>query len=210
METNGPGQLVTGDEAWLDSPLLPGTRLSWVRTGIGRHELRTAERQTVVSEWRRTISAGGKTFTLKTVDPFTLPGIPRNISNYRPGKPAHMRPDGQVNEPDTSLSKLLDETGTPILYISGNTIARQVGCIKFPGHRELRFRVQGTNRTHAIMTAADQDGNKVARYRIAYPKATGWRQVQITVHPDQELTDELTLAIALPAPWLHSGFEKDN
>jgi len=50
------------------------------------------------------------------------------------------------------------------------------------------------------MTAVDQAGNEVARYWL-----DGWR-VQITVH--QELTDELALAIALSAPWLHSCFDK--
>jgi hypothetical protein len=32
------------------------------------------------------------------------------------------------------------------------------------------------------------------------------RMIHITVHPDQRLTDELTLAIAASAPWLSSYF----
>lgn len=50
------------------------------------------------------------------------------------------------------------------------------------------------------MTAVDQAGNEVARYRL------NGRTVQITVH--QELTDALALAIALSAPWLHSASTK--
>jgi hypothetical protein len=46
------------------------------------------------------------------------------------------------------------------------------------------------------MTAVDQAGNKIARYRAR----------QITVHPDQSLTDELVLAI-ISAPWLASYFD---
>ena len=54
------------------------------------------------------------------------------------------------------------------------------------------------------MTAVDQAGNKVARYRL-----TGKLKllpIEITVHPDQQLTDELALVIALSAPWLSSYF----
>jgi hypothetical protein len=54
------------------------------------------------------------------------------------------------------------------------------------------------------MTAVDQDGNNVAHYRAPSPRQP---TVEITVHPDWELTDELVLAIAISAPWLHSYFE---
>jgi hypothetical protein len=138
-------------EAWRDFGQLPGTRLSCVRTGIGRRELRTAEQQTVASGRdsllvrRTTLSAGGKTFTQKWVDEFSWPGIAKTISSYRPGEPAHMRPDGQANKMDTWLRQLLNETGTPILYTAGITSGQAGGYIKFPGHRWLRFPVQGTN-----------------------------------------------------------------
>jgi hypothetical protein len=60
------------------------------------------------------------------------------------------------------------------------------------------------------MTAVDQAGTKVARYRFA-PTRTGARmRVEITVHPDQRLTDELTLAIAESAPWLRSYFRESG
>ena len=63
--------------------------------------------------------------------------------------------------------------------------------------------VRGGFKAHdAIMTAVDQDGNKVAEYQ-----APRWlRQTVITVHPDSTLTDELVLVIAISAPWLHSYF----
>jgi DivIVA domain-containing protein len=190
----------------------PGTCLSLVRTGIGRCELRTAEQQTVVSVrdtwmgWRMMLSAGGKSFTWKEVPASWWPGIAGTISSYRPGDPGHMRPsyyyEGQADKKDPGLRQLLDETGTPILFTGGSVSGGAAGYIKFPGHRWLRFPVQGRRRKHAIMTAVDQAGNEVARYRL------NGRTVQITV--DQELTDELTLAIALSAPWLHSCFDKGN
>ena len=101
------------------------------------------------------------------------------------------------------MYQVRDETGTPILYTAGQHFNSAAGgYIKFPGQRWLRFPVRGTGWTDAIMTAVDQAGNKVARYRLADPR-TGFRQItEITVHPDQRLTGELTLAIAASAPWL--------
>jgi hypothetical protein len=57
------------------------------------------------------------------------------------------------------------------------------------------------------MTAVDQAGNRVARYRISQsPK----RAVEITIHLDRELTDELVLAIAISAPWLRRYFKTES
>jgi hypothetical protein len=61
---------------------------------------------------------------------------------------------------------------------------------------------------NAIMTAVDQARNGVARYRISGKGSTVPKLVEITVHPDWKLTDELVLAIAISAPWLGSYFEK--
>jgi hypothetical protein len=52
-----------------------------------------------------------------------------------------------------------------------------------------------------MMTAVDQAGNKVARYRRSKSL------VEITLHPDHNLTDELVLAIIISAPWLTSYFD---
>ena len=50
------------------------------------------------------------------------------------------------------------------------------------------------------MTAVDQAGNSVARYRISDGMD------QIIVNPRWNLTDELALAIVISAPWLSSYF----
>jgi hypothetical protein len=68
------------------------------------------------------------------------------------------------------------------------------------------------------MTALDQAGRKVARYRItsrspsknsrrAFKK---WREIEITFHPDQQLTDELLLTLALTAPWISESFDSSG
>jgi len=58
------------------------------------------------------------------------------------------------------------------------------------------------------MTAVDEAGNTVVRYRlIAAPGSRHRRRiVEIAVHPDWKLTDELALSIPVSAPWLRSYF----
>jgi hypothetical protein len=57
---------------------------------------------------------------------------------------------------------------------------------------------------HAQRTC-DQEGRQVARYMIA-----GRRAIDITVHPDQRLTDELILTLALTARWVSSYFDSSG
>lgn len=64
------------------------------------------------------------------------------------------------------------------------------------------------------MTAVDQSGNKVARYKTLAKgldpgRSFGLSQaIEITVHPSRKLTDELTLALAISAGWLVSYFDR--
>jgi hypothetical protein len=83
-------------------------------------------------------------------------------------------------------------------------------CVSFPDQRWLRFLVRGTKPANAIMTAVDQAGNKVIRCRISRLRNIGSRTaLEITVHPDWKLTDELALAIAMSdyCSWLRHYFD---
>jgi len=217
VRIGGPSRQECAD-AWEDFGQQPGTRLSLVPTEARRHELRTAEQQTVATGcylsvqpsaiWHPSaaLSAGGRTFTLNKVTRSSWPGIAETISRDRPDQPAHSLKH-QPNNKDPYLHQLLDETGTPVLYRAGEHTDRSDNAyIKFRGHRWLRFPVRGTSRADAIMTAVDQDGNKVARYRLARNETGPRKAVEITIHPDQQLTDELTLVIALSAPFLRGYF----
>jgi DivIVA domain-containing protein len=193
-------------DAWHDFAREPGTRLSWVRTGVLRRELRTAEQQRIASSrggWvADTLTAGGRTFTWRRVTRSSWPGIADTISHEDPYDPAAVS-KRKAGKKDPWLSQLRDETGIPVLYTAGGPY------IKFPGRRWLRFPVRGTRRANAIMTAVDQAGNKIARYRLIRDGGSVWRTIyggsvwrttEITVHPDQRLTDELALAITASAP----------
>lgn len=64
------------------------------------------------------------------------------------------------------------------------------------------------------MTAVDQTGTPVARYRFLHDgklPVRAWRPrrapVEIAVHPRRELTEELALALAISADSLASYFD---
>lgn len=189
-------------DAWRDFGQQPGTQLRWVWTGryprgAMHGELHTAERQTVASArsrwpaWPRptTVITGGRTFTWKPVTGSALPGIAiiRELLDFDPTR------------------ELLDETGTPVLCTSGKNFNFRAGaCITFPDRRWLKFPVRGTESENGIMTAVDQAGNKVAQYKVI--QEGDWLGNEITVHPGQQLTDELVLALVISAPWLGEYF----
>ena len=215
-------------EAWRDLGQQPGTNLRWVRTGTARRELRTADQQTIACRhgWdiaaNITISTGGRTVTWKRVTGSSLPHIAEiaarnaqdltghflraaSLPRWIPGarRLESSRPQDLAHVP---VRELVDEAGIPILYTSGLHVYEQAGaCITFGEQRWLRFPVRGTQRTNAIMTAVDQAGNKIARYRLVGGKRR-WKEIEITMHVGQLLADELVLAIALSAPWLSSYF----
>ena len=168
------------EKAWRDFGQLPGTHLWWGGTGKFKKELRTAEEQTLASSRRlfgETFSAGGRDFTWSS-------------------------------PPRQGWRELVDkETGVPVLYTSGqNYECRAEASIMFPDQRWLRFLVRGTGRVNAIMTAVDETGNRIARYRISNMRSWTLDTVEITVHPGSELTDELALALVISAAWLEFYF----
>jgi hypothetical protein len=216
--------------AWRDFGQAPGMHLRWGRAGRRRlggacYELRTLQQQTIASRdgQRLTVLAGGRSFTYKKTDiparstaDSWPPGIAELAARSWRDSAGHyaaetMGSKAQRREARTAR-ELVDETGIPILYSSGKNFDRQAyACVTFPDQRWLRFLVRGTEPGNAIMTAVDQAGNRVARYR----KSTGdppWEraEAEITVHPDQRLTDELVLAIAISAEWLESYFSRPS
>jgi DivIVA domain-containing protein len=219
-EPGGPAMCIAAPSAqeyadgWRGFGQQPGTRLRWEKTGAMRGYLRTAD-QTLASCHApasflpATLSAAGRSFTLKYVTKSAWPGIAETISPDWLGED-RMVPR-QPGDRDPALRQLIHETGIAVLYCGGRHFNRSAGSyIKFPGHRWLRFPVRGTKPLNTIMTAVDQAGNKVARYRITPHKHQWWTDVsntvEIIVHPSQRLTEELALVLALSAPWLFSYF----
>lgn len=77
--------------------------------------------------------------------------------------------------------------GLPALYISGLHFDNIAGAsITFPDKRWLRFPVRGTRRTDAIMTAVDDRGDSVVRYRLISPDSRGQRTASAFLERDDE------------------------
>jgi DivIVA domain-containing protein len=209
--------------AWRDFGQEPGIRLRWERVKPGSRELRTAEGQTIASLGRRvrvqTVSIGGRSFTLKKIRPAPSepPGLAEILARSERDFDGHFAKNRHgwlllndpLDAPRRRVRELADEAGTPILYTGGLAFAHRAwASITFPDQRWLRFLVRGTDEGNAIMTAVDQAGNKAVRYRRQLvPGTFGRNLVEITVHPDWKLTDELALAIAISAPWLRGYFQ---
>jgi hypothetical protein len=108
---------------------------------------------------------------------------------------------GKVAAGFDAIEVAVDETGAAVLYISGTHYDHRADTrTSFPDGRWLRFPIRGTDTSDAIMTAVDETGKRVARYRC-----TG-ADTEIIVHPDCQLTDELTLVIAASEGLVHSYF----
>jgi len=219
----------------------PGLHLRWVWIEPdNRSELRAADEETLASLYRKSLSTGGTKFTLKTLSApsaslmsaaagTTPPAVAEIVAGSQRDHNGHFAAeptwrDLRVEAGD--VRELLDETGAPILYVCGrNYEYRAWARVTFPDQASLRFLVRGTRPANAIMTAVDQAGNKVARYRLSgygepIPKTEiSWfpggldrprpgTPVEITVHPDWALTDELALTILISAPWLGAYFDR--
>jgi hypothetical protein len=217
-------------DEWRDFGQQPGTylRSAWVRAA--RFELRTTQVQAIASVgghlWfmprfaPKVVRAGGRSFRFRMTAPAGsssqgIAEIAADSARDRDGHFAAKTTSSREQEADAKrrarerLVEVVDKAGTPILYISGrNFDGRAWARISFPDQRWLRFLVRGTGKANAIMTAVDQAGNKAARYRIlSRGFIPGRNVVEVTVHPNRQLTDELVLAVAISAPWLGEYFD---
>ena len=209
------------DSAWRDFGRVPGTHLWLGKAARGSTELRTAEQQTLASMgsiWKKTFSADGKIFRLRrlSAEDSSSPAVAELLARAARAEAGHYTGYMPGRVIGVHLRRLADRTGTPILYASGDHYNWRAGaCIMFPDLRWLRFPVRGSWLANAIMTAVDQAGNRVARYRLTGKsgrpkKSLSWSEgsVEIVVHPGQKLTDELALALALSADWLRRYFAR--
>ena len=161
------------DSAWRNFGQLPGTPLWFRNAGWGLTELRTAEQQTLASVrgvLSETFSAGGRSFRFATSEP--SPAVAELLAGYARDMSGHYAENRRLQaDPRFSYaSGLADETGTPILYMAGRNYGRAGARIVFPDQRWLRFLVRGSEPANGIMTAVDQAGNRVVRYRCTDEK----------------------------------------
>jgi hypothetical protein len=156
----------------------------------------------------RVVRVGGRAFTWQRI---SQSAWPRTAVTFGAGFPAAGDPEGSGKDPRAMV--LVDPHGLPVLCSGGQNFDHRAGTyIRLAGGRWFQFPVRGRNCRTAIMTALDQDGNKAALYRMvrADGKFPAPRQAEITVHPDQGITDELLLVLAVSAPWLWTYLLRDS
>jgi|SRR5215469_16910114 len=174
--------------AWSDFGTLPGARLQWL-CARKDNELRDEAGQQLAAlrrGWARaaTASAAGRTFTFRS---------------------ARAKWKGRTRR----VTELVDDAGLAAFNMTGENVRGSAQArIFFPDNQVLRFMVRGIRTETAIMTAVDQTGARVARYRNT---ATGFSQrAEIIVNPQWDLTTERLLAVLISAPWLSRYFASEQ
>jgi hypothetical protein len=227
--------------AWREFDDLPGARLT---QGLRDGPLRDAGQRVLAA--RRgagpglTIRVGGREMAVRRVRYQRQISDPRlgemAAGGYRDSRGQHQqnavdpRPEERLSPSRSQradrktfkiarLFEVQDVTGTPVLYLTGRHYDLKARTrVTFPDGRSLRFPVRGTGIANAAMTAVDEAGRPVARYRSVarYRQLPGFlrelpgfdAKYEVAIHPDQALTDELLVAVALSARWLSGYFRR--
>jgi hypothetical protein len=101
-----------------------------------------------------------------------------------------------------------DQTNEVVFYkCSQNVYRRADALIAYDDRRRLGFPVRGTSRANVIVSAVDESGTSVARFRSTDPWHLG---VDIMISPTTKLNDDLKLVVALAAPMVVSYFSHEG
>jgi hypothetical protein len=117
------------------------------------------------------------------------------------------------------------DSGLPIFKGDGRSLNRRDfrtlqllsdGAQRAAGSEFLRFSVEGTKPENTVMSAADDSGRTILRFRLAYsiPDGPGWRRrlfglslqkyrgTEIVLSPGLKAVPELLLIAACASPWI--------
>jgi hypothetical protein len=173
----------------MNGPDLPGVRIRWVKRAGGRYRL-VRDDGTVVADVQRRV---GSLRSVKVGDRAYRARYERWEWLYWPER------DVRAME-DTS-------TGRVVLTVQGvHFNHKDDSVIRLADGRTLTFPVEGT---YAEMRAFDEDGKPLMRFRPA--ESGPWmrkglflsRPIEVVVSPEEDLTDDLVLVIAVASPFLH-------
>ena len=124
----------------------------------------------------------------------------------------------QVRSVSTAAGRLVNTaTGVVAVQKKGHHInLRAKGTLTLPGRGTLRFPVQGARREYAVMSAVDESGLPLVKYRFSdpVPTRTAWglsklEGAEVVIAPDLRTSIEsMLLLIALSTEWLWSYFVK--
>jgi hypothetical protein len=206
---------------WDDFGRPPGLRLRVEWAGEGRRELRSADQQAIAWRSRRdaAVHLGDRRYKWHALGPkgsewVPWPGVADVVTRSYLDRVGHFSgKSADSTKRARTLAALVNEAGAPVLCVSGaNYDQRSYARISFPDKRWLRFLVRGTRCKNAVMTAVNQDGNKIFRCRINQYAARSFKAtLEVAIHPECRLTDEILLAIMVSdSKWLMRYFESNR
>jgi hypothetical protein len=194
------------EAAWDGFGQLPGLKLRLRKTGIRRRALVTADEQAIATGRGSHVEAGGRKYRLRLAarTRSSHPAIAEVAACSIRDTAGHFAqpPDvPSVLAPRWRVRVLCDYAGAAVLYLTGDPVDRRDRArITFPDRRSLRFHVRGTQRTNAIMTAVDQSGANLVRYRLAGDTT------EVIVNPGVPFSDELVPMVMVSAGLLGQYF----
>jgi hypothetical protein len=184
-------------ETWGSFPELPGEHLSWHQTAPW-----LSQRSEIVTQHGQVLAA------VEGVRLFPVPGLmprpPRRVTIGQVTYQVGGRTFGaRVTAPD----------GSTILSFTGvKNFERQAGAVAHMSNgQSLRFPVQGTSKSNAVMTATDDSGDPVFRLgRVRNTRRGQERKkvVEIVVEPGRQITPDLLLVMATGYYNLYTFFDR--
>lgn len=104
-------------------------------------------------------------------------------------------------------AELIDPSdGIVVLRVIGRHYGgKSDAVVAFSDQRRFRFPILGTGISDEVMTAVDEEGNKVVRYREAKRRTTQTRsaaRIEAVVNPALKVTPDLLLLVAISSGFL--------
>lgn len=176
------------DAAWLRAGDHAGTRLLW-KMGWPSTDILASNGEVVMTCGMEMTAAGsGQSFSFASGRPHRgSPGRER----FAFGVGGHVV-DAKTRE--------------PVFWMIGRTKKYHCGTVVLlPGQHWLRFSIEGSRHSNAVMTGLDENGTEVLRFR-----KLSWRTVEIILSHEYELTPAVLCVVAVAARFLEIYWVDDG
>lgn len=186
---------------WRSVADMPGTHLYWRTVGKYLYDIVSDTTTLATAQFKM---AGAATLSIDA-DGRRAEYESRRLGPWLPGPFAIYGRRALVNT----------ATGAAAIEKRGHHVDRKAaGTLMLPGQGTFRFPVEGAQREYAVMSAIDESGSVVAKYRFRdpVPTMTPWGSsklegAEVVIAPDLHTsTESILLLVALSTEWLWSFF----
>lgn len=185
------------EQEWLAFPGLPGTHLTWRKSGSGNWDLVSAEGAIWATRRGKSVVASDRIYEIcriRTNDSFINP-------RYR--------------------TELVDSAGSAVFSWTGTHSAGHARTVLSLGGVDYEFPLRGSMyKTKTVMSAVEtgEPGLPLAQFRLTsgwYRAGLSWsyfppRSVEVVVSPGFPMIPQMALVIAVASPWLRSYFRGNS